>query len=169
MKKILLTLILLFSGLNIANAQIIAPTGTISRASSQLVLFYDQTGRLGDIQITNTNDTEAVTIHVIFLASYQAIVADDDLSDLVLCDELDFVDVLTPNDTHVYDLSESPTITKNVGESAAAAGGSASFNLANLGANGAIGAVIITPVVSESDLSPISFQHLFGSVNGYIP
>ena len=46
----------------------------------------------------------------------------------VLCDERDFFDFLTPNDTHVYDLDE-PNFPKNEGENSAEHGEQTTLDL----------------------------------------
>jgi len=161
-------------------SQIIRATGTSSEASSQLIYWYDNIYLEGiydvgtQIQVTNTNDTEGVWIHVQIFRNY-----DPDLdtvgggeadggADLdngphppVICDERDFIDFLTPNDTHVYNLYEFP-FNKNEGESETQVGEQVSIDL-DTGPSGTKGFVVITPVVSESDLSAISFQYLTGN------
>ncbi len=77
--------------------------------------------------------------------------------DEVVCDERNLVDLLTLNDTHVYDLRDA-NFTKNIGEAEDVSGESTSID-----ADDTKGFVIITPVVSESDFTAISFQHLIGS------
>ena len=76
----------------------------------------------------------------------------------VHCDERDFFDFLTPNDTHVYDF-RTPMFPKNEGETAATTGEATTIDLAG----SFVGFVIVTPVVSEADASAISFQHLIGA------
>lgn len=122
-------------------SQIVKPTGKSTRASSQLFYFYDETFPDTDIQVTNTNDTQSVTIHV-------QIFRND--GDAIVCDERDFFDELTPNDTHLYELDELNT---NGGETV------------SIDPGGTAGFVVITPVVSVSDASAISFHHLIGNFN----
>lgn len=69
------------------------------RPSTQLSAYYDLRNRSSYIQVTNTAPTP-VGIHV------QIFQSDND------CDELDFDDNLTPNDTVIYDLDD---IRKNNG------------------------------------------------------
>ena len=140
-----------------SNSQIIAPTGS-NKAASQMIYYYDRDENDTRIQVTNTNDTEGVTIHVQIFRSFDAD-NDDDGNDLVFCDERDFVDFLTPNDTHVYRMDFNP-FNKNEGETATEPGGEV-----NIDFDQTKGFVIITPVVSEADLSAISFQHLIGNFN----
>ena len=138
------------------------PTGITSRASSQLLYFYNNIDDTPDdaedtvIQITNTNDTEGTWIHVQIFRSFNP---DDDNTtpDNVICDERDFVDFLTPNDTHVYDLRDV-NFTKNIGEAQNTPGNATTIDLTDT-----LGFVVITPVVSESDLTAKSFQHMIGS------
>jgi len=147
-----------------ALSQIIKPTGVNSRASSQLVYYFDDYIEDSEIQVTNTNDTQGVWIHVQIFRSFDADGSDVEAStDKIICDERDFVDFLTPNDTHVYNFWDFP-FEKNAGETETTEGDSIFINLEGDGSSGAIGFAIITPVVSESDFTAISFQHLIGSV-----
>ena len=161
-KKIILTILILFIS-NQTFAQVIAPTGVSTRATSQLVFYYDVTEdppgtgtQSSVIQVTNTNDTEGVWIHV---QIFRNLNPDDSnaTADNILCDERDFVDFLTPNDTHVYDLPEV-NFRSNIGETGADAGQATTLDVTDTK-----GFIIITPVVSEVDFSAISFQHLFGT------
>jgi len=154
-KTTFITLLVVFLGVQYSFSQIIAPTGTSTRASSQLVYYYDQADEDTTIQIVNTHPTTGVWIHVQIFRSFNA--GDSTTPNIVLCDERDFIDFLTPTDTHVYDLSSS-LFPKNTGETEADAGESTSINV-----TGTKGFIVITPVVSESDLSAISFQFLTGS------
>ena len=142
-------------------SQIIRQAGTTDRHSSQLVLWYDNdqitTDRATSIQITNASNTDSVWIHVQIFDSFDT---DGDITttgDKVICHEFDFPDFLTPGDTHVYNLNTFPII-KNQGETATAAGDTVFFDVRNTK-----GFVVITPVVSNSDLTAISFQNLFGT------
>ena len=161
MKYFRLTLLILsitFFNIQDVYSQIISPNGVSTRASSQMIYWYDialdgQT----IIQVTNTNDTEGVWIHVQIFRSF-----DPDGNpgngdgDEVICEERDFVDFLTPNDTHIYDLSDNP-FNKNIGEDDATLGDDVNIDLTDTA-----GFLTITPVESESNLSAISFQHLIG-------
>ena len=147
---------------NVSESQIIAPTGNPIGASSQLIFYFNQIAAAGDsvIQVTNTNDTEGVWIHVQFFRTFDP----NDPGDPIVCDERDFVDFLTPNDTHIYDLDEA-NFPRNIGETATSGGGATAIDLAPPGgaANASIGFAIITPVVSDVDFTAISFQHMFGN------
>lgn len=166
----LFTLLLLLSaGLILvteSNAQIVRPNGNPMEASSQLIYYYATIDfEDAEIQVTNTNDTQGTWVHVQIFRSFNSNEDPENVSP-VICDERDFVDFLTPNDTHVYDLDGQGTlltgppdgiIYKNMGETASDPGEQASVNVV-----GSFGFVVITPVVSESDLTAISFQHLIG-------
>jgi len=140
-------------------SQVIEPTGTSQEASSQLIYYYNLVQGNNDIQVTNTNDTTGVTVHVQVFRSFDADGSGG--APPTICDERDFIDFLTPNDTHVYNLNDSG-FAKNTGEAEGVAGESTSIDLSSPPTEGF---VIITPVVSESDLTAISFQHLIGSSN----
>lgn len=141
-------------------SQVIEATGTSQEASSQLVYYYNlNLGSRNQLQVTNTNDTVGVWIHVQIFRSFDPDTFENP-TPAVICDERNFVDFLTPNDTHVYDISQNG-FPKNMGEAEMMAGELTSINL-----NSPVpteGFVTITPVVSEADLSAISFQHLMGS------
>jgi len=155
MKSILIILALLFAVLlfpSSSRCQIIKATGNASEASTQLIYYYDQDGGNTNIQVTNTDDTQSLWIHV------QIFRNDDpdgiDLNgDEVICDERDFIDFLTPNDTHEYDLGDS-NFVKNMGETPADEGESTSIDVTSTK-----GVVVITPVVSERTLR----QYLFST------
>lgn len=168
-KNILRTIILLLTlcFAHQAYAQVVAPTGTISRSSSQLIYFYDQstivessTETTSYIQVTNTSLSEEVWIHVQVFRNFDpdGFPGNGD-GDEVICDERNFVDMLTPRDTHVYDLSQM-NFPKNMGETESDPGESTSIDV-----TGTKGFIVITPVVSQSDLSGIAFQHLIGATN----
>ena len=160
-RLILLTVLMSFVGVSYSESQIIAPAGVSTRASSQLIYHFNQIGGAGDtvIQVTNTNDTEGVWIHVQFFRSLDP----NDPGAPIVCDERDFVDFLTPNDTHVYDL-DAANFPRNIGETATSGGGATTIDLDPGGAaNASIGFAIITPVVSDVDFTAISFQHMFGN------
>ena len=146
-----------------------SPIGNTTTLSSQLIYNYSTTDCGGPgcdtsgnadttaLQITNENAEEGTWVHVQIFRSFDPdnpVVQD---GDEVICDERDFVDFLTPNDTHVYELTV-PNFTKNTGESAGTAGDATTIDV-----TGTVGFVVITPVVSESDLTAISFPHLFGT------
>jgi len=152
-----------------SKAQIVRPNGNPMEASSQLIYYYATIDiEDSEIQVTNTSETEGTWIHVQIFRSFNAN-ENPEVVDPVICDERDFVDFLTPNDTHVYDmdgqgslLSGPPdgVIYKNMGETATTPGETASVNVV-----GSFGFIVITPVVSESDLTAISFQHLIGNTH----
>jgi len=141
-----------------AVSQIIKPAGITTEASSQLVYYY---GTLGTsiIQVTNTNPTDGVWIHVQIFRSHDTDGTPGNGNE-VYCDERDFVDFLTPNDTHVYIPSESDGLFKNNGETETEPGDAINIDLET---PPSVGFIVITPVVSVSDLTAISFQHLIGS------
>ena len=172
MKKfslIIFSFVFLFLLTTSSNSQIIKPTGTSTEASSQLIYFYDEVDNGDTIrnfelytQVTNTNDTQGVWIHVQIFRSFDP-ADNDDSSDVVICDERNFVDFLTPNDTHIYALNIA-NFVKNIGETGATPG---ELTTIDVGENILTkGFLIITPVVSESDLTAISFQHMVGSIFG---
>ena len=155
--------------------EIQSPTGVSSRASSQLVYYYDQTDHevfmfaqgTGDswIQLTNTNTTEGVWVHVQIYSSFDAGEADGPPvqdGDEVICQERDFVDFLTPNDTHVYYL-DIDSFTKNIGEAEGQAGEETSIDVSDTK-----GFIVVTPVISESDFTAKSFQHLIGTSRDWL-
>ena len=147
----------LFSLISVSEAQV--PNGVTDRVATQVLFPYDQdtTSTGGDgqtndrntwVQVTNTSTTEQVWIHVQILRSS---------SPTNLCEESDFVDLLTPRDTHVYNMQ---TIRRN--QAGAAILG------ANPGVDAAVadtkGFVFITPIIGQNDRRAISFQNLIGSV-----
>jgi len=138
-------------------AQIVHATGNATESSSQLVYYYDEFESESLVQVTNTNDTDGVWIHVQIFRNYDA--NEGEGVTPVICDERDFVDFLTPNDTHVYSLNDS-NFPKNTGETEVDPGESTSIDVDNTK-----GFVVITPVVSESDFSAISFEYLIGATN----
>ena len=150
-------------------SQVIVEAPNINKASTQLIYYYDtvvladnQGGAAANtvIQVTNTNDTEAITIHVQIFRSFDP--DDDGPADPVICDERDFIDLLTPNDTHVYDLTV-PNFPKNTGETGLLAGDLTTIDVSSNFGDGTKGFIVITPVVSESDLTAVAFQHLIGT------
>jgi len=140
-------------------SQVIEATGDATESSSQLVYYYDLFGPDNtNIQVTNVNDTQAVTVHVQIFRSFDT--DNSGSTPPVICDERDFIDFLTPNDTHVYSL-DIPNFYKNTGENEVTPGESTSIDLTT--PIDTKGFVVITPVVSEADLSAISFEYLIGS------
>lgn len=169
MKKIYFNLLLsilfvsaCFIPLSNSNAQIIRANGNPTEASSQLIYYYATIDIYdSEIHVTNTHESEGTYIHVQIFRSFDA---DGDMENgtvtPVICDERNFVDFLTPNDTHVYDLDgllgEGP-IFKNDGEALNTPGETTTLDI-----TGTFGFVVITPVVSETDFTAISFQNLIG-------
>jgi len=140
-------------------SQIVQATGNSNEASSQLIYWYDTDygPQAATARVTNTNDTTGVWIHVQVFRSY-----DNDGSvggSKTICDERDFVDFLTPNDTHLYNWSDA-FFPKNIGETEGTSGESTSIDLVDQRTKGF---VVITPVVSDVDFTAISFQHLTGT------
>ncbi len=126
-------------------SQVIKPSGESDRPSSQLVLWYDQdidlSGRTSVIQVTNTSQTDSIVIHVQIFSNDPG----------AACLESDFVDILTPSDTHTYNFSN---IFLNDGSPSIFPEGT--FDNSK-------GFVVITPVAGIADLSAVSFQHLTGN------
>jgi len=141
-----------------AVSQIIKPAGISTEASSQLVYYYSSI-TTSVIQVTNTNPVDGVWIHVQIFRSNDTDGTPGNGNE-VYCDERDFVDFLTPNDTHVYVPSESDGLFKNNGETETMPGDVINIDLET---PPSAGFIVITPVVSVSDLTAISFQHLMGS------
>ena len=146
-----------------SESQIIRSIGNSAEQASQLVFYYDDTN--GDdtvLQLTNTNDTEGVWVHVQIFMSFDpsngipGTEPDDGIANPVFCVERNFVDFFTPNDTHIYDLDVA-MFPKNEGETAAAAGTATTID-----ADDTVGFVVVTPVVSEVDFTAIAFKHLIG-------
>jgi len=80
----------------------ILPVSETDHESFQQFYFYDTRDRETIIQITNTNSGPSnITIHV------QIFNVDDD------CNENNFYDTLTPNDTHVYNMGNIQTNNGN--------------------------------------------------------
>ena len=160
-KTLIVTIIFLITFQQYSNSQIIAPIGNSAKATSQLIFYYDNdeegdSDDDGTIQVANTNDTEGVWIHVQIFRSFDPNEGNGTNDDVVICDERNFVDFLTPNDTHIYDF-DIVNFPKNDGETATTVGG-----LTTISADGTVGYVVITPVVSDVDFTAISFQHMVG-------
>ncbi|MCH8028833.1 MAG: hypothetical protein IH874_02745 [Candidatus Dadabacteria bacterium] len=148
-----------------AFAQVIVPSGTITKASSQLVFWYDDVedddSQLEDretfIQITNTG-LEPVNIHVQIFASGCADFRDEDSCPtsvgVILCVEHDFNDFLTGRDTHVYEMDD---LFRN--DPAAVAAGT---DFVGIDLNNTKGFVVITPIDAPGTRNAIAFQNLFG-------
>ncbi|MGI9533819.1 MAG: hypothetical protein ACR2NW_02615, partial [Thermodesulfobacteriota bacterium] len=124
------------------------PVGVTSRPSSQLIAAFLNPLAAGGgfatgVQVTNTSTSESTAIHV------QIIRSQGDIATGVRCEDRDFTDTLTPLDTHVYDLSD---IVRNIDGIST-----------GISATGFEGFVVITPIVSETDLTALSFQNLIGT------
>ena len=141
-----LFLAMIFVMPKISEAQIIKPTGKSTRASTQLFYFYDELITDSSIQVTNTNPTESITIHIQIFRSFDP--DGDGPATPIFCDERDFFDELTPNDTHTYDMD---SLNSNTGL------------VLPIDVSDTMGFVVITPVVSNVDASAISFQHMVGN------
>ena len=154
MKKLLSLVVafLVFSSFD-AFSQIIKPSGITDRPTSQLILWYDQddelTGRSSVIQVTNTSPTQEITIHVEIERSFQFSEIDEDYSDVTRCADVDFVDTLTPLDTHIYNFSN---LFFNDGE-----------ELDFIPVDDSKGFVVITPIVGPPDFRAVSFPYLTGN------
>ncbi len=132
-------------------AQVIKPSGTLDRVSSQLILWYDEANVGGGeialdvrdsyLQVTNTHASEGVWIHV---QVYRSFLIEEGVT---RCAEIDFVDYLTERDTHVYEMDE---VYANSGTFIGSFEGTKGF-------------VIITPIAAQNDNRPISWQHLIGT------
>ena len=137
-------------------SQVVIPSGTATEASGQLIYVFGSADSPETLHITNTNDTVGIWIHV------QVFINEDTDADLIfdrICDERDFVDFLTPNDTHAY---ITDNLVSNIGETSAPTPGN--FVPVGLAAD-EFGFVVITPVVSDVDFTAISFPHLTGNIN----
>jgi hypothetical protein len=134
-------------------------TGTTTRQASQLVLWYDQVlhsgplGRFSFIQVTNGSSTTGVRIHVQFFRSFNSDFGNP--ATAVLCDEREFNDFLTPNDTVIYDLFD---IERNCDNPPTCTSGGGSTNIDVLNTKGF---VVVTAVNVSGEA--ISHQHLFGN------
>ena len=129
--------------------------GKTMEASSQLIFWYDEDDtsqvatRNTGIQLTNTSSTDPVEVHIqIYSSTGDAA----DVANTVRCIDGNFNDVLTANDTHVYDMDD---IQLNNGE----AGTIAPIP----SVDDTKGFVVVTPVVGNGDNTAISFQHLIGN------
>ena len=144
-----------------SNAQIPVPSGKLDEAASQLVFWYDNgcnddlpfdscdQDRQAAIQVTNTNSSEGVWVHVQVYRSFQAAAGPPRI--ITRCAELNFVDFYTPRDTHTYVMNQM------------------CFNNSGASCNTALsvprtkGFVLLTPIRAESDNRPIAWQHMIGS------
>ena len=153
MKKLIYLIVafLIFSSIEVYS-QVIKPTGTTDRPAGQLILWYDNdqitSDRSTTLQITNTNPTQVVWLYIQIFSSFDQDGNIRTTNDKVICEVLDFVDAYTPNDTHVYSLSN---VVRNID------GSPVGIKLDNTK-----GFVVVTPIVSEDDLNAKSFNHLIG-------
>jgi len=152
--------LMLFQPTN-SNSQVIEATGNSQEAASQLIYYYNLQQRGGvdpsevdenHIQVTNVNDTDGTWIHVQVFRSYGP-----QGTEPTLCDERDFIDFLTPNDTHVYELDDHTTKNENEAQESVA------IDLKS--PVGTEGFIVITPIVSNSDFSAKAFPYLIGASN----
>lgn len=128
--------------MNKADAQL-AVAGATEEPSSQIIIPFDErevedgscVERDTRFQLTNTSKTTDVVVHIQLLYSPD-------------CNELDFFDTLTAEDTHLYELDN---LFRNDG--AAGPG----FDGTNFDSNGV---VVITPVVSAAVPQAVAFNHL---------
>jgi len=138
-------LIFLFGFTSIPAISQVVPVGKTEEQASQLIFWYDQTpqgfGRTTLIQVTNASPNP-VNVHVQILTN----------SPGAICDEVDFDDFYTGNDTHIYNLTD---IVPNDGTSPVPND-----------VNETKGFIVITPINNIAEEEAISFQHLFG--NSYI-
>ena len=145
--SLVITLLLITSQITQAQPPV-NPVGVTSRPSSQLILpFLAEIGGFDflTVQVTNTSTTQSTAIHV------QIIRSQGDTATGVRCEDRDFTDTLTPLDTHVYNLED---IVRNIDGVST-----------GISAAGFEGFVVITPIVSETDLTALSFQNLIGTSN----
>lgn len=125
-----------------------APAGVTEEPSSQLIIPFDEREAEGNgaidkntsFQLTNTSRTTDVVVHIQLLYSPG-------------CNELDFFDTLTAEDTHLYELDG---LTRNDGATGPG------FDGTNFDSHGV---VVVTPVVSASVPQAIAFNNLHAEVN----
>jgi len=90
----LLTLIFAFTALASINVYAGLPINETDAGDFQAVGFFDLRDRESFIQITNTSGVDTATMHIqVFNVGN-------------LCNENNFFDTYTPNDTHVYNLRD---------------------------------------------------------------
>ncbi|MCH7928442.1 MAG: hypothetical protein IID03_10750, partial [Candidatus Dadabacteria bacterium] len=124
-----------------------APAGVTEEPSGQIIIPWDERqaqnngaiDRNTSFQLTNTSRTTEVVVHIQLLYSPD-------------CNELDFFDTLTAEDTHVYNLDG---LTRNGGVAGPGFDGT-NFN--------SHGVVVITPVTSASVPQAIAFNNLHAVV-----
>ncbi|MCH8028988.1 MAG: hypothetical protein IH874_03540 [Candidatus Dadabacteria bacterium] len=89
----------------------IVPTGKTTQQASQLVFWYDQDQDDEDfqsfIQVTNASVDTPVWVHVQVFASSNP--SPGDPATAVFCQETNFNDFYTPQDTHIYDMDDVVT------------------------------------------------------------
>lgn len=142
-----------------AYSQVSVPVGKTTQQSSQLVFWYDaediDQNRRTVIQVTNAG-ANPVNVHVQIFAS-TCTDFDDTVEDacapgaLVLCQETDFNDFYTQNDTHRYFMFDEicrndPLNDTCVGD----VGGTKGF-------------VVVTPIDGPGTRNAIAHQHMMGT------
>lgn len=154
----------------------IAPHGVTNFGASQLVVWYDESQRIGPedafggndedgdnfeswsyLQVTNGSTDTAVNIHVQIFA--------DDVDDSAdRCREHNFTDTLTPTDTVIYVISS----LDRDGLSASDPGGDNAGNPIAINVDETRGFILVT-AVNQNTLprQAISHNHLFGTLNMY--
>ena len=104
-----------------------------SNPGAQSITYWTQMGnRSTEVQVTNHSSSLSVVLHI-------QLYLDD-------CTEFDFFDTFTPNDTHIYDLSN---IVSNDGS------GAVPFDFTGLE-----GFLTVTPVDTISSGSPLGFPNI---------
>jgi len=172
----------LFSSLNDVSAQTVVTSPVTDRIATQQIIPYDrdQASVGGDftvnvrnsfVQVSNTSSAAETWIHVQILRSFSL---DPSLaaSPIFLCLESDFVDLLTPRDTTVYNMAQvRRNITTPDDSGSATASGlpqdpQVDDAISDPGLTppfGSKGYVFITPIVGETDRTAKAFQHLIGN------
>jgi len=144
-----------------SSAQVISPTGRVNLQSSQLVFWYDNTldaeERTTTFQLTNTGPPVAVHVQAFENKGVDGV-------QTVFCQERDFTDFYTTNDTHLYIMTLPILFVKN--KNCAFQGSLidiAGCETTGINLQNSKGFIVVTPVVSETNLAPISHQFLFGT------
>ncbi|MCH8028827.1 MAG: hypothetical protein IH874_02715 [Candidatus Dadabacteria bacterium] len=139
----------------IAVSQMVSPVGKTTEQASQLIFWYDSEGSGGDpftdrdtaIQVVNASVDTPTWVHVQIFASSNPEPGNPNTA--VLCRETNFNDFYTPNDMHVYFMSQvftnDPSNVVFVG-----------------GFNGTKGFVVITPIDAPGTRNAIAHKHMFG-------
>jgi hypothetical protein len=144
-----------------ASAQVTQPGGANNLQSSQQIFWYDADNRITLIQYTNAGP--AVDVHVQFFVND---------GDGFACQEFDFDDSYTAEDTHIYILTpfeneffknEGCSLDKAIKGDTAAQLACESAIISDVPVAGTKGFVVITPIVSVDDETAIAHQHTFGT------